>query len=192
MSPYSWLAAERIEQFLPGASWQPVAGAVIHAASGRRSWGVTDARAANVAECERRASERGLGAIRWPVTWPSDGTRAARALTFAKEKGDVRPLALAIMRMSLLEGRDIADRAVLAEAGLRAGFDDTELLAALDSVRIAAALDATTHEAIAMGVTGMPTVVIGGELFWGDDRLESAAARGRYDAARPPRQAPEK
>jgi 2-hydroxychromene-2-carboxylate isomerase len=176
MSPYSWLAAERIDQLLPDASWRPVAGAVIHTASGRRSWGATDARAANVAECERRARGRGLGAIRWPPTWPSDGTQAARALTFATEKGAVRPLALAIMWMSFLEGRDIADRSVLTEAGERAAFDVAELLAALDSVRVARALDAATDEAIVCGVTGMPTLVIDGELFWGDDRLESAAA----------------
>jgi 2-hydroxychromene-2-carboxylate isomerase len=177
MSPYSWLAAERIGQLLRGATWRPVAGAVIHAACGRRSWGVTDARAENVAECEHRASERGLGAIRWPPTWPSDGTQAARALTFAAENGAVRPLALAFMRMSFLEGEDLADRSVLVEAGRRTGFDSAELLAALDSVPVAEALRAVTDEAIAMGVTGMPTVVIDGELFWGDDHLEQAAAR---------------
>lgn len=33
-----------------------------------------------------------------------------------------------------------------------------------------------TAEALARGVPGIPTVAIGSELFWGDDRLEEAAA----------------
>jgi 2-hydroxychromene-2-carboxylate isomerase len=33
-----------------------------------------------------------------------------------------------------------------------------------------------TDAAIACGVTGVPTVALGDKLFWGDDRLEDAAA----------------
>jgi 2-hydroxychromene-2-carboxylate isomerase len=33
-----------------------------------------------------------------------------------------------------------------------------------------------TETAHALGVFGVPTVAIGDELFWGDDRLEDAAA----------------
>ena len=37
-------------------------------------------------------------------------------------------------------------------------------------------LQQATAEAIARGVTGVPTVAVGDELFWGDDRLEDAVA----------------
>ena len=37
-------------------------------------------------------------------------------------------------------------------------------------------LRAATDEAAARGVEGVPTVAVGDELFWGDDRLEDAAA----------------
>ena len=37
-------------------------------------------------------------------------------------------------------------------------------------------LRAATDEAAARGVIGVPTVAVGDELFWGDDRLEEAAA----------------
>jgi 2-hydroxychromene-2-carboxylate isomerase len=33
-----------------------------------------------------------------------------------------------------------------------------------------------TDQAIERGVTGVPTVAVGDELFWGDDQLEVAAA----------------
>ena len=38
------------------------------------------------------------------------------------------------------------------------------------------ALRAATEEAAERGVIGVPTVAVGDELFWGDDRLEDAAA----------------
>ncbi len=38
------------------------------------------------------------------------------------------------------------------------------------------ALRAATDEAVQRGVTGVPTVAVGEELFWGDDTLEAAAA----------------
>ncbi len=37
------------------------------------------------------------------------------------------------------------------------------------------ALRAATEAAGARGVFGVPTVAVGEELFWGDDRLEDAA-----------------
>jgi 2-hydroxychromene-2-carboxylate isomerase len=33
---------------------------------------------------------------------------------------------------------------------------------------------AATEEAKAVGIFGVPTFVVGGELFWGDDRLNDA------------------
>jgi 2-hydroxychromene-2-carboxylate isomerase len=36
-----------------------------------------------------------------------------------------------------------------------------------------------TESAHALGVFGVPTVEVAGELFWGDDRLEDAAAHAR-------------
>ena len=36
-------------------------------------------------------------------------------------------------------------------------------------------LRANTERALAEGVSGVPTVVVGGEALWGDDRLEEAA-----------------
>jgi 2-hydroxychromene-2-carboxylate isomerase len=35
-------------------------------------------------------------------------------------------------------------------------------------------LRAATDKALMLGVEGIPTVAVGDELFWGDDRLEEA------------------
>jgi 2-hydroxychromene-2-carboxylate isomerase len=46
----------------------------------------------------------------------------------------------------------------------------------LENPDIKARLRTYTDEAIARGVTGVPTVAVGGALFWGDDLLDAAAA----------------
>ncbi len=55
------------------------------------------------------------------------------------------------------------------------GIPAAELQAALEDPDVKAQLRATTDGAHELGVIGVPTVAVGGQLFWGDDRLEEAA-----------------
>jgi 2-hydroxychromene-2-carboxylate isomerase len=89
--------------------------------------------------------------------------------------GALKPFALTAMRLSFLEGVDLGDRAAVLEAGRRAGIDAHELESALGDPDVKSALRSATDEALALGVFGVPTVAVGEELFWGDDRLEEAA-----------------
>jgi len=50
------------------------------------------------------------------------------------------------------------------------------VLKGLESRTVKDGLRAATDGAADRGVTGVPSVVIAGEVFWGDDRLEEAAA----------------
>jgi 2-hydroxychromene-2-carboxylate isomerase len=61
-------------------------------------------------------------------------------------------------------------------AARQAELDPAELKTAVESPDIKERLKQNTDEAVARGVKGIPTVAIGDELFWGDDRLEDAAA----------------
>jgi 2-hydroxychromene-2-carboxylate isomerase len=60
---------------------------------------------------------------------------------------------------------------------------------ALREQSIKDALRSTTDEALALGVFGVPTFVVGDKLFWGDDRLSDAvdalAALAERERARP-------
>ena len=175
MSPYSWFAAERIEQLLPEARWRGVLAGVVFAAHGRTSWGLTEARAAGLADCEARAASYGLGPISWPREWPTSDLHAARAMLVAEQRGLLRPFSLAAMRMAFRESADLADREVVLEAGSRVGIDRGELDLAMQAPEIKQELRELNDEALAAGVFGVPTVIVGGELFWGDDHLEEAA-----------------
>jgi 2-hydroxychromene-2-carboxylate isomerase len=179
MSPYSWFAAERIEEVLGEARWSGILAGAIFKAHGRVSWGLTDGRAAGMADCEQRALRHGLGPIRWPEPWPTSDLLVARAMTHAEAQGRLRPYALAAMRLAFLDGADLGERQAVLEAGRRAGLEQRELDRSLDSDAVKLALRAATDEALGLGVFGVPTVALDGALFWGDDELERAAAAHR-------------
>jgi 2-hydroxychromene-2-carboxylate isomerase len=56
-------------------------------------------------------------------------------------------------------------------------LDPLEVEKATQDPEIKLALREATDAAHGLGVFGVPTVAVGGELFWGDDRLDDAATR---------------
>jgi 2-hydroxychromene-2-carboxylate isomerase len=174
MSPYSWFAAERIDELIPDARWRGVLAGAIFKAHDRVSWGMTDRRTAGIADCEMRAAQHGLGQIRWPKRWPTSDLLVARAMAHAESRGKLKAFALAAMRLSFLDGADLGELAAVLEAGRRTGIAEEQMQRALGERSIKDALRSTTDEALALGVFGVPTFVVGDELFWGDDRLSDA------------------
>jgi 2-hydroxychromene-2-carboxylate isomerase len=54
------------------------------------------------------------------------------------------------------------------------GQDPGRVRSRAESEEVGAAFRAATDEARGLGIFGVPSFVAGGELFWGDDRLEDA------------------
>ena len=183
MSPYSWFAAERIDAVLPEASWRPVFAGGLFRAAGRASWGLDERRAAGIADCEARAAAHGLGPIRWPEPWPTNDVLVARAMIIAAEAAVLRRFALAAMRLAFLEGADLGEPAAVAEAARRVALDPEEVAQGAPRPEVKERLRTETDAAHALGVIGVPSVVVGDEVFWGDDRLEQAVATARSAAA---------
>ena len=179
MSPYSWFAAERIATLIPEAEWRPVFAGGLFRTTGRSSWGLSDRREAGIIDCEARARRHGLGPMSWPEGWPTSDLLVARALVVAERQGWLQPLALAAMRAEFRDGERLDDPDVLARAAREVGRDGADLIEATSTAATKDALRARNDEAVALGVFGVPTVVIGDQLFWGDDRLDAAAAADR-------------
>jgi 2-hydroxychromene-2-carboxylate isomerase len=176
-SPYAYLAAERVNHVLPVApAWQPVLLGAILKATGRSSWALGERRAAGMAEVERRAREYELGPLRWPEGWPGDMLLAMRAATFAKRTGRAVAFALAAFRQQFAAGRDLSERDNVLLAAAACELHPRAVLAGIESRAVKDGLRAATDEALARGVAGVPTIAVGGRLFWGDERLAEAAA----------------
>jgi 2-hydroxychromene-2-carboxylate isomerase len=167
-SPYAYLSAERVDALIPGVRWQPVLLGGLFRLAGRSSWALGDyrRRQAGMAEIEQRARRYGLPPLRWPDPWPTDYLIAMRAVTAAFAAGRGKEVALAAFRAMFQDGVELGN-----PAHVRGLAPDLEL----DAAR--APLRAATEAAYERGVFGVPTIALGDELFWGDDRLDEAASR---------------
>jgi 2-hydroxychromene-2-carboxylate isomerase len=176
-SPYAYLAAERVNHVLPVIPrWQPILLGGIWQHTGGGSWSRTERREEGLAEVERRAAERGLQPVRWPEPWPTNTITAMRVATFAQQGGRAVAFSLAAFRQAFAGGRDLSvtDNVLVAAAACE--LHPRAVLKALETRGVKDGLRAATDAAAERGVIGVPTVAVGDELFWGDDRLEDAAA----------------
>lgn len=179
-SPYAWLGAERVNALFDAPPvWQPILLGGVFKATGRSSWAQTDARDEGMREIERRARDYGLMPVRWPDPWPGNMLAAMRAATFAKQTGRAVAFALAAFRQAFAAGRDLGavDNVLIAAAACE--LHPRAVLAAIESRGVKDELRRATDEAVERGVIGVPTLAVGDELFWGDDRLDEAAAAAR-------------
>jgi 2-hydroxychromene-2-carboxylate isomerase len=95
----------------------------------------------------------------------------------ADTKGVGREFALQAFRAAFQQGHDLSVSERVFEAARAAGLDPRSVEEATGDPEIKLALREATDSAHRLGVFGVPTVAIGGELFWGDDRLGDAAAQ---------------
>jgi 2-hydroxychromene-2-carboxylate isomerase len=178
-SPFAYLAASRVDKMLPRRPrWVPVSMAFLIAARESRPWSMREeSREPGMRECEQRASEYGLPPMRWPAGWPveSYSMPALRAAYVAADAGCLREFCRAAFERNFVSGEGLGTerdvRAVVAAVGL----DPEHVLAEVRRPAVKERLKAETEGAIRAGVFGVPTVLVGEELFWGDDRLAAAA-----------------
>jgi 2-hydroxychromene-2-carboxylate isomerase len=180
-SPYAYLAAERVnglfaEAGVQAPEWQPILLGGLFKRFDRSSWGLGPGRESGIAECERRGADYGLPPFRWPDPWPPNGLFAMRAATYAKEIGRTISFSLAAFRQAFAAGRDLGETDNVLLAAAAAEIHPRALLAAAQRDSVKATLRKATDRAGDQGVKGVPSVVIDGEVFWGDDRLEEAVA----------------
>jgi 2-hydroxychromene-2-carboxylate isomerase len=175
-SPVAYLAAERALQNHPGVEWVPVLARELPGAETFDAYRCAEERDIALAQIERSASEQGLQPLRWPDPFPFDSLFAMRVATYAKQIGRTVPFALAAFRQAFAGGRDLADIDNVLIAAAACELHPNAILKAIETQSVKDRLRAATEEAIDRGVTGVPTVAVGDQLFSGDDRLEDAAA----------------
>jgi 2-hydroxychromene-2-carboxylate isomerase len=178
-SPYAYLAATRIDAVLPTPpEWRPIAFGVIVRRLQKVPWSFAEDRDADFAEIAGRARARGLPPVSYADGWPveSYSLTPLRAALLATDQRQLRTISRELFRTAFVEGRNLADVDSVLDAAERAGMDRTAVSAGIERPETKDRLRAATETAIAIGVTRIPTVSVSERLFWGDDRLEDAAA----------------
>ena len=182
-STYSYLTVMRIEKVAAAAKlevvWRPfLLGPIFRAqgwndspfnvypAKGRYMW----------RDLERLAAGYGLP-FRKPSVFPRNGLSAARIALVAEPEGWCPDWTRAVFTTEFAHDRDIADTAVLTGLLETLGQDPGAVLARAESPENKARLRAQTERAQQLGIFGAPSLVVGDELYWGNDRLGDAVAK---------------
>lgn len=122
-------------------------------------------------ELTRQAKKLGMAFNLQPAHWPTNAAPASYAFISAQNAGggDLGLLAHSFTRACWVEEKDIAQdeviRACLVEAGFDAGLADSGMLQGAETYA------RNLEEAVDAGVFGAPFYVVGGQRFWGQDRI---------------------
>ena len=181
-SSYSYPAAMRIAEVARAAgvdvNWRPfLLGAVFKAldlpidspfnrqeAKGAYMW----------RDLERVTGALGLEFSR-PDPFPQSSVIAARVALVGKDEPWFRDYVAGVYRAEYVDGKNIGEADTIAAVLTGIGIDPGAVLAEAQSDPIKQTLRTETGTAIELGIFGAPSFVTeDGELFWGNDRLETA------------------
>jgi 2-hydroxychromene-2-carboxylate isomerase len=89
-----------------------------------------------------------------------------------KQAQRLQPLLACLFEAIWVDALNLNEAATTARILASAGFEPEEAQALAQQAEVKAALRAITDEAVASGVFGAPTVFVGDEMFFGQDRLD--------------------
>jgi len=179
-SPACYLAAERILHVLPGpAEWQPVLARDLGGPQPFDAPRCEKEEEVFRAEIARRARRLDLQPLRWPEPFPFDSALAMRVASYAKSIGRTVPFALAAFRQAFAGGRSLqhTDHVLIAAAACE--MHPAAVLRAAELRSVDRVLAGASADAAARGVSELPAIAVGAQLFEGERALEEAAARMR-------------
>lgn len=179
VSPYSWLALMRAEEFAAehDVAWdlRPVVYAALLDAHGLSGPAETPAKRHHLAyDIARIASHAGLRLV-GPPAHPFRPIEALRTVVLYREAPQALRLAVGLADAGWGRGLALTDPRVLCDVVSDCGLDAVGLEGRIAAPEIKQALFDTTREAIADDVFGVPTFVFDSHLFWGHDRMEALA-----------------
>lgn len=114
--------------------------------------------------------------FRHPSRFPRPSLVAARVAAAGRGEPWVPAFVRAVYHANFVDDREIGEADVVGQLLTGLGLDAAHLLAEAAAPAAKDRLRADTDEAIALGIFGAPSFVVGHELFWGTDRLDDALA----------------
>lgn len=117
------------------------------------------------------AREAGLKIVFPPRVFPVNSVKAMRGCLWLEPQGKLLPFATAVFEAYWAREEDISQDAVLLKICNQVGVDGDAFLAGIAQPAIKQQLKANTEEVIARGGFGSPTLFLGDDMYFGNDRL---------------------
>src|SRR4051812_42531053 len=202
-SPFTYLAAERVERAFDVVTWTPACARTLRC---RAVPGAEGDAEGIVAQARERAAALRLP-LEWPERWPAPAPAAMRMAHPAEpagggggfvlgaappgvSRGVVPPggggcgaFVLAATRLAFAGGFDLDDVEILTEAAAAAGLPLDDALRAAREPRRDGAMEAAARRLLSAGADRLPALHIERGVFWGVDRVSDAVATARLHAA---------
>lgn len=122
-------------------------------------------------ETQRFVKKHGLSAYRANPHFPVNTLLIMRGLIAARRMGVGDRYLETVLAAMWEQGLKMDDPEVVKATLDAAGLDGAAIVAATQDPQVKAELVANTEAAVARGVFGIPTYFVGGEMFFGKDRL---------------------
>lgn len=131
-------------------------------------------------EFMRFIQRHGLDAFQWNPHFPVTTVLLMRGALVAEEEGNLMPYIEAGLSAMWEDGANMADPQTFVTAMAGKGLDGQHYASRAQEAGIKQRLLDNTSEAVARGAFGVPTFFVGGEMFFGKERLGQVieAARG--------------
>ena len=169
-SPYCYLASKTmfslVDDYHVTMIWRPLAGWNGRSAPERAKVKIPITRQ----DVARWAKRMNIPCIPPPIT--TDPTPAGIGSLLAEEKGCLREYIIKVTDTEWGHGVDIGQPDTLIGLAREVGLDPVEFETVLNDPDKQKILEDNWREAQDTGVIGVPTFVIGDQVFWGNDRID--------------------
>ncbi|KAB8062908.1 2-hydroxychromene-2-carboxylate isomerase [Janthinobacterium violaceinigrum] len=181
-SNYSYLSAMRIEALAREKKvqviWKPFLLGVVFKALGWETSPFVLQKIKGDYTCRDMARQCDKYGLPWrqPAAFPRTALLPMRVALVGADQGWIAPFARRMMTMNFAEDRDIDNLEAVSEALAGLGLDAGAIVALALTPDNKLRLRRQTQQAQALHLFGAPSFLSGGELFWGNDRLDDALA----------------
>lgn len=176
MSPFAYLAYQRLPALAREFDLELVP-KIVDLPSAKKAAGNTGPRNVDIppkirylkTDLQRWAERYGV-----PLIFPQSlaSQRLNKGLFLAADREAVPAYMEAAWGLAWASGLDMNDPAVLAGLARDLGWSEADFLTFIDSADAEARYEAATLDAESRGVFGVPTMMVGDEMWWGNDRLD--------------------
>ena len=179
-SPWTYLAFHNIQpltdELKEAIQWRPVlVGGIFNAVNpsvyAQRDKPVPAKAAYMLKDMQDWANAAGLKIVMPPKVFPVNSVKAMRGCLWLEPQGKLLAFASAVFEAYWSREEDISQDAVLLKICQNMGVDGAEFLAGIAQPAIKEQLKSNTEEVIRRGGFGSPTLFLGDDMYFGNDRL---------------------